>query len=105
MNIFILRRDFRIIDNTALNKMPQNEPITLVFVLNPEQLNTKLNKYYSENCVRFMIESLQELNKSIENKIVFLKSDKDIFKQRKKFLLEIIHLKIDHFWQSSFSSF
>jgi deoxyribodipyrimidine photo-lyase len=80
MNVFILRRDFRIIDNIALNKMPQNEPITLVFVLNPEQVNAKLNKYYSENCVRFMIESLQELNKSIDNKIVFLKSDKDIFK-------------------------
>ncbi len=77
MSIFIFRRDFRIKDNTAWNKMLMNEPkdnnIYPIFIFTPEQINGKLNKYKSDNSVQFMIESLLELNKEI--KITFCYGD------------------------------
>ncbi len=68
MSIFIFRRDFRIKDNTAWNKMLMNEngPIYPIFIFTPEQIDGKLNKYKSDNSVQFMIESLLELNKEIK---------------------------------------
>ena len=57
MSIFIFRRDFRIIDNTAWNMAIKNSTtIYPIFILTPEQL-TK-NSYKSNNAVKFMIESL-----------------------------------------------
>lgn len=77
MSIFIFRRDFRIKDNTAWNKMLMNEdknnPIYPIFIFTPEQINGKLNKYKSDNSVQFMIESLLELNKEV--KITFCYGD------------------------------
>jgi deoxyribodipyrimidine photo-lyase len=75
MSIFIFRRDFRIKDNTAWNKMLMNEegPIYPIFIFTPEQINEKINKYKSNNSVQFMIESLLELNKEV--KITFCYGD------------------------------
>ncbi len=77
MSIFIFRRDFRIKDNTAWNKMLMNEErgnnIYPIFIFTPEQINGKLNKYKSDNAVQFMIESLLELNKEV--KITFCYGD------------------------------
>jgi deoxyribodipyrimidine photo-lyase len=65
MSIFIFRRDFRIIDNTAWNMALKNSTtIYPIFILTPEQL-TK-NSYKSNNAVQFMIESLLELNKVVK---------------------------------------
>lgn len=59
--LFIFRRDLRIIDNNGLNvlsKMVKN--IYTIFIFTPEQVGSG-NKYKSDNCVQFMIESLEDI--------------------------------------------
>ena len=66
--IFIFRRDFRIQDNLALNRLiaaSGNKGIYPMFIFNPKQIYAKNNEYFSNNCVQFMIESLDELDKHI----------------------------------------
>jgi len=68
INIFIFRRDFRINDNYALNSLIKecgNKGIYPMFIFNPEQIFPKNNQYFSNNCVQFMIESLDDLDKNI----------------------------------------
>ena len=68
INIFIFRRDFRIYDNLALNRLISecgNKGIYPIFIFNPAQIYAKNNPYFSNNCVQFMIESLDELDKHI----------------------------------------
>ena len=75
MNIFIHRRDLRHEDNTTLLKMNKEfDNITPIFIFNPEQIYPTKNKYFSNNLVQFLIESLVELNNSYKkkkNKYVF----------------------------------
>ncbi len=69
MNIFIHHRDLRFIDNTTLIEQIKNEDnVTPIFVFDPNQIDQKKNKYFSNNLVQFMIESLIELNKSYKKK-------------------------------------
>jgi len=68
INIFIFRRDFRIHDNLALNRLIKdcgNKGIYPIFIFNPAQIYTNNNPYFSNNCVQFMIESLDDLDKNI----------------------------------------
>ena len=68
INIFIFRRDFRIHDNLALNSLIKdcgNKGIYPIFIFNPAQIYPKNNPYFSNNCVQFMIESLDDLDKNI----------------------------------------
>ena len=63
--LFIFRRDLRIIDNNGLNllsSMAKN--IYTIFIFTPEQVGSG-NKYKSDNCVQFMIESLEDLSSQI----------------------------------------
>ena len=66
-SIFIFRRDYRLEDNIglleALNKSISVIPI---FIFTPEQLVN--NKYKSNNCVQFMIESLDNLDDNLRKK-------------------------------------
>jgi len=63
--LFIFRRDFRTIDNSALNNANSKcKRIFTIFVFTPEQV-TKANKFKSDNAVQFMIESLEDLAKDI----------------------------------------
>ena len=80
MNIFLFHRDLRIQDNTALIYQLQElkEEIIPIFIFSPEQINQENNKYFSHNCVQFMIESLHELSESIKakkGKLYFFKGD------------------------------
>jgi len=69
MNIFIHRRDLRHEDNITLLKMnKQFKNITPIFIFNPIQINPEKNKYYSNNLVQFLIESLLELYDSYKKK-------------------------------------
>jgi deoxyribodipyrimidine photo-lyase len=68
INIFIFRRDFRIHDNLALNSLIKdcgNKGIYPIFIFNPAQIYPNNNPYFSNNCVQFMIESLDDLDKNI----------------------------------------
>ena len=63
--LFIFRRDFRIIDNVALNLSNSIcKNIYPIFIFTPEQV-TEENKFKSDNAIQFMIESLQDLSTQI----------------------------------------
>ena len=67
LNLFIFRRDSRMVDNTTLIKMMKDKKsIIPIFIFTPEQIDRKKNKYFSNNSVQFMIESLLELNKELK---------------------------------------
>lgn len=66
--IFIFRRDLRIYDNLGLLYTCKNSKYVLpIFIFTPEQI--KNNSFKSDNAVQFMIESLKDLNKSLNNKL------------------------------------
>jgi deoxyribodipyrimidine photo-lyase len=70
IHIFLFRRDFRIHDNLALNRLvaecgSSGGSIYPMFIFNPAQIYAKNNPYFSNNCVQFMIESLDELDTHI----------------------------------------
>ena len=91
MNIFLHHRDIRYQDNTTLYKMYQeiNEPISPIFIFPPEQIDPKKNKYFSNNLVQFMCESLQELDESYKKK----KSKIHFFEGDNVEILDKIHKK------------
>ena len=63
--LFIFRRDLRIEDNLALHTANQEcENVYPIFIFTPEQMTNK-NKFKSDNSIQFMIESLQDLENSI----------------------------------------
>lgn len=60
--IFIFRRDYRIIDNlTLLEASKQSNNIIPIFIFTYKQIRD--NKLKSDNCVKFLVESLDELNR------------------------------------------
>lgn len=68
--LFIFRRDFRIKDNKGLKLMHDEcENIYAIFIFTPEQVGSS-NKYRSNNCIQFMIESLKDLNRQLSNKLI-----------------------------------
>lgn len=65
--LFIFHRDLRCEDNVGLmNAALQCKHVYCCFIFTPEQVGEQ-NKYKSNNAVQFMIESLEELKKSISN--------------------------------------
>jgi deoxyribodipyrimidine photo-lyase len=68
--LFIFRRDLRIIDNTCLNQMTNLcDKVYPIFIFTPEQVGST-NKFKSDNSVQFMIESLIDLNKATNGKLL-----------------------------------
>lgn len=69
IHVFLFRRDFRIHDNLAFNRLiaecGSGKGIFPMFIFNPAQIYAKNNPYFSNNCVQFMIESLDDLDKHI----------------------------------------
>lgn len=64
--IFIFRRDLRIKDNTGLiHALTKYKRVIPIFVFTPEQI-TKTNTYRSTNAVRFMVESMKDLNQELK---------------------------------------
>jgi deoxyribodipyrimidine photo-lyase len=64
-SVFIFTRDLRLEDNTGLLASLSDSEITIpIFIFNPIQLSDK-NKYKSNNCIQFMIESLNDLNSEL----------------------------------------
>lgn len=64
--LHIFRRDFRLVDNTALiAACKQSKSVIPVFIFTYKQLRD--NKLKSNNCVQFMIESLEDLAKQLSD--------------------------------------
>ena len=71
MSIYIFRRDFRIEDNIGLIECDKNsDTIYPIFIFTPEQV--KRNKYKSSNAIQFMIESLEHLSDTLDDKLTIL---------------------------------
>lgn len=76
--IFIFRRDLRVVDNTsliALSKKCKN--IYGIFIFTPEQIGNE-NSYLSNNAVQFMLESLADLDETLEKKLFLFRGHNDI---------------------------
>jgi len=67
MNIFLFNKSLRLYDNTTLIDQILNEKDIIPFFIFTEQVNKNKNKYFSNNSVQFMCESLNELSKEIES--------------------------------------
>ena len=68
IGIFCFRRDLRLHDNLALQTLAQLcDSIVPVFCLDPRQLKTSHNAYYSPHSVKFMFESLKDLDRQISS--------------------------------------
>jgi deoxyribodipyrimidine photo-lyase len=67
IGLVIFFRDLRLYDHTALEAAHDNhDAIVPLFIINPEQINQSKNDYYSHHSVQYMLESLQELENSID---------------------------------------
>jgi deoxyribodipyrimidine photo-lyase len=66
LSIFIFRRDLRLTDNTGLLKAAsKSNKILPIFIFTPIQISDE-NSLKSSNSIQFMIESLFDLNESIQ---------------------------------------
>jgi deoxyribodipyrimidine photo-lyase len=64
--LFVFRRDLRIVDNRGLEQLKTMcHHIYTIFIFTPEQVS-KSNSFKSKNAVQFMIESLVDLSKQID---------------------------------------
>jgi deoxyribodipyrimidine photo-lyase len=67
--VFIFRRDLRLEDNLGLLKaLEQSESVIPAFIFDPAQINRNTNKYFSEPAFQFLLNSLQELNRDLQNR-------------------------------------
>ena len=83
INVFIFRRDLRVQDNLALKQLLEKYPkipTALIFIFNDIQIEPRNNGYFSSNAFQFMIESLDDLNKQVKNKLNFLHTTSDDIK-------------------------
>ena len=75
-DLFIFHRDLRIVDNLALNELSVfSDDIIPIFIFNPQQISPKENKYFNDNSVQFMIQSLENLKKETRGKLQFFYGD------------------------------
>ena len=87
-SLFIFRIDYRLKDNTALIECFKNsDKIICLFIFDPKQIDSKKNKYFSNNCVQFMIESLKDLYQECDKKLMFASGNPEK-------IVEEIHNKI-----------
>jgi len=79
MHIHLVHRSLRIQDNTSLiAQLKVHEKVQVIFIFTPEQISPKKNKYFSNNGVQFMIESLHELSDDVKKyggKMLFFHGD------------------------------
>lgn len=66
-SLFIFRRDFRLEDNTGLIfALKHSEKVIPAFIFTPEQIEK--NPFRSDHCLKFMIESLIDLEDQLKEK-------------------------------------
>lgn len=66
-SLFIFRRDLRLEDNTGLIfALKHSERVIPAFIFTPEQIER--NPFRSDHCLKFMIESLQDLDNQLKDK-------------------------------------
>lgn len=81
IHVFIFRRDLRVHDNLAWNKLMKdhvkpNDKVLPVFIFNDTQVDPKKNKYYSRNCVEFMTQCLHSLDEDLNGNLHMFHTNK-----------------------------
>lgn len=77
MAIVLFRRDLRLVDNTAfINAIKEHQSVQCLFVFDPIQLEPQ-NKFFSHNAFQFLLESLIELNRTLDGKLTVLQLTED----------------------------
>lgn len=67
LTLFIFRRDLRLADNTALiTALRTSQLVIPCFIFDPRQIAK--NEYKSDNCIQFMVTSLQELHEQLQKR-------------------------------------
>ena len=100
-SLFIFRRDLRLVDNTAWLKCSKySKKIIPCFIINPEQVGSS-NRFRSDPCIQFMIESLEDLDKELKKyggKLNVLYGDDDgvITKIIKKYKIDALFTNQDY---------
>lgn len=101
LGLFIFTRDLRLEDNTTLNLAKKEcDTVIPIFILNPEQIDKKKNKYYSEHSVQFMRESLNELDmrlRKLESQLYYFHGHyKDVINKLIKTLnIDCVYINLD----------
>lgn len=68
-SVFVFRRDLRLEDNLGLlTALEESETVLPVFIFDSAQIDPKKNKYFSDPAFAFMIISLFELDKELQNR-------------------------------------
>lgn len=90
--LFIFRRDLRTVDNTSLYELSKLvDTVIPIFILTPEQI--KKNPYFSNNSVQFMAESLEDLYRQTNRKLlIFFGQNKDVIKSILQLNPDISHI-------------
>lgn len=66
-SLFLFRRDLRLEDNTGLSfALKSSDTVIPAFIFTPEQIEK--NPFRSDHCLKFMIESLQDLENQLKEK-------------------------------------
>lgn len=93
-SIFIFRRSLRLEDNLGLIRVLQSDSqkVIPVFIFTKEQLDRSKNEYFSDNCVQFMMESLNELDAELQKhgSRLFYLYDINAEVALKKFLTDLV---------------
>lgn len=67
-SLFLFRRDLRLEDNTGLIFALQNSEVVIpAFIFTPEQIES--NPFRSDHCLKFMVESLKDLEHQLKKKM------------------------------------
>lgn len=102
-NLFIFFRDYRIRDNLGLIKTLQHyDNVLPIFIFVDDQINPHKNKYFSNNSMQFLCESIHELNKDFSDysKELYLFQGSNIIEVleniQDKIEIEGIHYNMDY---------
>lgn len=104
-SLFIFTRDLRLEDNNGLIEALKNsDNVIPIFIFYSNQITDK-NSYKSNNCVQFMIESLEELDKDLKTKgsrLFYFYGDNyekivnKIIKKSDKYEIKSIYISMDY---------
>lgn len=97
--VFIFRRDFRIVDNIPLiESLKKCSKVIPIFIFDPYQLDIKNSYHVSVNSVQFMLESLEDLNKQLNNSLHFFYGDpvKVLQKLKKVSNFDLLSFNLDY---------
>ena len=73
MYVFIFRRDFRLVDNLGFIKCiceakKHDQEVLPIFIYNKTQIDPDKNKYFSNNSMQFLVESIRSLEDQLRAK-------------------------------------